>query len=88
MSAFPMRGARHRVRRHLFLTTIFLSRPEKHDARRRLRPYRWAMKKEVVALFLLVVLLLPMLAGIRRIRNLPRTPADEPADDSDGDKAE
>ena len=32
------------------------------------------MKKELFALFLLVALLVPMLAGIRRIRNLPRTP--------------
>ena len=36
------------------------------------------MKKEFVALMLLAVLLLPMLAGIRRIRNIPRTPPNEP----------
>ena len=36
------------------------------------------MKKEFVALLLLAVLLLPMLAGIRRIRNLPRHQKDAP----------
>jgi hypothetical protein len=35
------------------------------------------MKKELFALFLLVALLLPMLAGIRRVRNLPRERRDE-----------
>ncbi|WP_380875258.1 hypothetical protein [Sphingomonas sp. DBB INV C78] len=42
------------------------------------------MKKEFVALMLLAVLLLPMLAGIRRIRKLPRTPADAPKDEGGG----
>ena len=36
------------------------------------------MKKEFVALMLLAVLLLPMLAGIRRIRHISRRPPDEP----------
>jgi len=30
------------------------------------------MKKEIVAALLLLILLLPMFAGIRRIKNLPR----------------
>ncbi len=30
------------------------------------------MKKQIVALFLLLVLLLPMFAGIARIKRLPR----------------
>ena len=37
------------------------------------------MKKQIVAMMLLVVLLLPMLAGIRRIRKLPREkPPEDP----------
>ena len=36
------------------------------------------MKKQVVALFLLLVLLLPMFAGIARIKRLPRDKSDEP----------
>lgn len=35
------------------------------------------MKKQLFALALLIVLLLPMLAGIRRIRHLPRKRTDE-----------
>ena len=42
------------------------------------------MKKEFVALLLLAVLLLPMLAGIRRIRNLPgKPPKAPPTEDAD-----
>lgn len=36
------------------------------------------MKKELIAVLLLAILLLPMWAGIRRIRNLPRERQDEP----------
>jgi len=41
------------------------------------------MKKELFALALLVVLLLPMLAGIRRIRDIRRDqpPPDDSVDD-------
>jgi len=35
------------------------------------------MKKQIVAAILLLVLLLPMFAGIRRIKNLPRRRRDE-----------
>lgn len=38
------------------------------------------MKKELIALLLLAVLLLPMWAGIRRIRNLPRERRDDRPD--------
>lgn len=38
------------------------------------------MKKELIALLLLAVLLLPMWAGIRRIRNLPRQRRDDRPD--------
>jgi hypothetical protein len=36
------------------------------------------MKKQLFALLLLLVLLLPMFAGIRRIKNLPRRKDDDP----------
>ena len=39
------------------------------------------MKKELIALLLLAVLLLPMWAGIRRIRNLPRQRRDDRPED-------
>jgi hypothetical protein len=42
------------------------------------------MKKQIVAAILLLVLLLPMYAGIRRIKDLPRYRRDEdqqPPDD-------
>jgi fumarate reductase subunit D len=35
------------------------------------------MKKQIFALFLLLVLLLPMFAGIARIKHLRRRPPDE-----------
>lgn len=35
------------------------------------------MKKEIVAALLLLILLLPMYAGIRRIKNLPRDRKDD-----------
>lgn len=41
------------------------------------------MKKELIALLLLAILLLPMLAGIRRIRNLPRRREEDKADEAD-----
>jgi hypothetical protein len=44
------------------------------------------MKKQIIAAMLLLILLLPMFAGIRRIKNLPRDPEDggeeEPHDDT------
>ena len=43
------------------------------------------MNKGVFALLLLAVLLLPMYAGLRRIRNLPRRRQDRP---DDADRAE
>lgn len=42
------------------------------------RAYVGRMKKEIVAILLLTLLLLPMWAGIRRIRNLPRPQRDDP----------
>ena len=39
------------------------------------------MKKAVVALLLLAMLLLPMYAGIARIRRLPRRRDDDPPQD-------
>ena len=42
------------------------------------------MKKQIIAAMLLLVLLLPMYAGIRRIKNLPPRPRDE--DDAGGDR--
>jgi fumarate reductase subunit D len=41
------------------------------------------MKKQIVALMLLMVLLLPMFAGIRRIKNIRR---DAPPKDEDDQK--
>ncbi len=38
------------------------------------------MKKQVFALILLFVLLLPMFAGIRRIKNMPKKGPDEQED--------
>jgi len=40
--------------------------------------YPRRMKKELIAVLLLALLLLPMWAGIRRIRNLPRGRPEEP----------
>ena len=40
------------------------------------------MKKEIFAAILLLVLLLPMFAGIRRIKNLPKKDPDDQDPDS------
>jgi len=42
------------------------------------------VKKQIVAALLLLILLLPMLAGIRRIRKLPMRPSDR----ADGEEQE
>jgi hypothetical protein len=42
------------------------------------------MKRQIVAMMLLLILLLPMLAGIRRIKNLPREkPPESPERDDE-----
>ena len=45
------------------------------------------MKKQIVAAILLLVLLLPMFAGISRIKRLPRHRAEQDADKTDTDDA-
>jgi fumarate reductase subunit D len=41
------------------------------------------MKKQIIALLLLFLLLLPMFAGIRRIKRLPRQKPREDANDTE-----